>query len=158
MALLFEMPPENYRDPIVSGPTAVPALTYLSRAYRETFSAFASSCCTTLLLQPLGCTRLPISKAAVISMSATQLAAGCLDATSLYALQSRPFGMLVRSAAVPNAFCNAGIMRRAVSPSIGGDAVPEGGWTAGRRPPEARRPAPAGPLPTGSGLGLPMEA
>ena len=35
---------------IIPGPSAAPALTYLSRAYREAFSAFASSCCSTFLL------------------------------------------------------------------------------------------------------------
>ena len=60
----------HVRDPVVSGLTAAPALTSLSRAYRGTFSAFASSGCSALLLRPLGCTRLPSSQAAVLSISA----------------------------------------------------------------------------------------
>ena len=115
------------RDPVASGLTPSTAPSCLARASREVFNAFAPSSCAALLLQPLGCARLPISKAAVLSMAVIQLAAGCLDVPSTSILRSRPLGMTVRSAAVLRAIRSAEIMRRAVPPSIGGDAVPEGG-------------------------------
>ena len=60
-------------------------------------------------------------------MSAIQLAAGCPDVPSTHILRSRPLGMLLHSASVLHASRTAEIMRRAASPSVGGDAVPEGG-------------------------------
>ena len=111
-------------NPALSGPTTGKAPSSLSRVYREAFSAFASSACTGLLLQPIGCTRLPTSQAAVLSMSAFQLAAGCLTAGSPRTPQVHSLGMPVRTSAVLHALRSAGIIRGAASPSLGGDAVP----------------------------------
>ena len=138
-------------DLVASGLTAGKAFSCFARACREVLCAFASSTCSALVLQTPGCARLPTSQAGVLSMAAIQLAAGCLDVTSPNPLRSRPLGMLVSSAAVLESTRSAELTRLAVFPSIGGDAVPEGGGgTAARRPPWAWRPVPARP-----GLGPP---
>ena len=60
----------HVRDPTVPGLTPDKDLSCFARGYREVFSAFASSACSALFLQPLGYARLPNSRAAVLSMSA----------------------------------------------------------------------------------------
>ena len=79
----------HIRDPAASGLSAGRALSCIARAYREVFRAFASSAHSALLLQPLGCARLPLHQSALLSMAAIQLAAGCLDAGCLDFLLSR---------------------------------------------------------------------
>ena len=90
-------------DPVAAGLTSGRALSCPARAYREIFRAFASSPYYALLLQPLGCARLPLFHAAQLSMAAIQVGAGCLDATCSTTLQSRPLGMLVSSSAALDA-------------------------------------------------------
>ena len=63
----------------------------------------------------------------MLTMAAIQLVAGCLDATCTVFPRFRPLGMLVSSAPVLDAFRSAEITRRAVSPILGDDAVPEEG-------------------------------
>ena len=86
---------------------------------------------------------------AVLGMSAIQLAAGCLDAPNLRTLQSRPLGILARSAAVLHAFRSAEIMRRAVSFSVREDAVPEGGLYSRAAATGGARAGPGGPSASG---------
>ena len=63
----------HVRDPVASGLTAGRALSVFARAYREVFLAFASSPYSALLLQPLGCARLPIRQAAELGMPPSSL-------------------------------------------------------------------------------------
>ena len=63
----------------------------------------------------------------MLSISAIQLAAGYLNVTSIGILRSHTLGMLVSSTAALHALRSAEFIRRAVSPSIGDDTVPEGG-------------------------------
>ena len=109
----------HVRDPVASGLSAGRALSCIARAYRKVFRAFAASTHSALLLQPLGCARLPPHQPALLSMAAIPLADGCLDAACSDFLLSRPLGMLVISAAAIDAFRSAEVTRSAVSPSSG---------------------------------------
>ena len=108
----------QHNDPVASGLSAGRALSCLACTYRVVLCAFASSNYSALLLQPLGCARLALHQAVLLS---------CLDAACTDFLQSRPLGMLVSSAAALDALRSAEVTRRAVSPLPGDYAVPEWG-------------------------------
>ena len=96
-------------DPLTSGLPVRVTLENMLHAFLAIFRFYSASGSTALLLHPLGGDAATTGLLAAFDLTATQLAAGCLLADTLYVLRSGLLGIGVRGA---SAFNSAGLMRR----------------------------------------------